>query len=114
MTVSQVTDIVGASPTAASPPALRRRVVAIMTVSVGAVVANLYYAQPLEASLSKAFHASTGAVGVVLTVIQVGYALGLALLVPLGDLLERRRLVAVLLGLAVLGMAAMAAAPGIQ
>lgn len=112
--MSQVTDIVGASPTAASPPALRRRVVAIMTVSVGAVVANLYYAQPLEASLSKAFHASTGAVGVVLTVIQVGYALGLALLVPLGDLLERRRLVAVLLGLAVLGMAAMAAAPGIQ
>ena len=74
-----------------------RRVVAAMAFSTGAVVANLYYAQPLENTLAAAFHASTGAVGLVITLIQIGYAIGLATLVPLGDLLERRKLLVTLL-----------------
>lgn len=88
-----------------------RRLVLIMTVATGAVIANLYYAQPLEESLSRALHASSGTIGAILTLIQIGYAAGLATLVPLGDLMERRRLLGVMLGVAVLGLAAMAFAP---
>jgi predicted MFS family arabinose efflux permease len=88
-------------------------VVATMAVATGAVIANLYYAQPLEDALARQFHATTSAVGVIVTLIQVGYAIGLATLVPLGDLLERRKLLAILLGVVVLGMTAMATAPSL-
>ncbi|HEY3609905.1 MAG TPA: MFS transporter [Pseudonocardiaceae bacterium] len=91
--------------------AASRRVVLTMTFATGAVIANLYYAQPLEESLSRALHASSGTIGLILTLIQIGYAIGLATLVPLGDLFERRRLLIALLGVAVLGLAAMALAP---
>ena len=111
---SQISDIGSAmrGPQAAAGT-VKRRVVVTMTVSTGAVIGNLYYAQPLEASLARSFHASTGAIGAVLTLIQVGYALGLATLVPLGDLLERRRLLTGLLAAVVVGMAGMAAAPSV-
>jgi predicted MFS family arabinose efflux permease len=82
-----------------------------MAFATGAVVANLYYAQPLEDTLASAFHASTGAVGLVITLVQIGYAIGLATLVPLGDLLERRKLLVTLLTVSVAGMVVMAAAP---
>ncbi|WP_207400871.1 MFS transporter [Actinomadura roseirufa] len=88
-----------------------RATVATMAVATGAVIANLYYAQPLEETLGRQFGVSTGAVGIVLTLIQVGYAVGLATLVPLGDLLERRRLLAVMLAGGVAGLAGMALAP---
>ncbi|HEY4456017.1 MAG TPA: MFS transporter, partial [Pseudonocardiaceae bacterium] len=90
-----------------------RRVVAAMAFATGAVVANLYYAQPLENTLAGAFHASTGAVGLVITLIQIGYALGLATLVPLGDLLERRKLLVTLLVIATAGMVLMTVAPSL-
>jgi predicted MFS family arabinose efflux permease len=91
--------------------AVARRVVVTMAFAVGAVVANLYYAQPLEATLATAFHTSSGAIGLVITVLQIGYALGLATVVPLGDLLERRRLLITLLSVCVLGLVGMALAP---
>ena len=88
-----------------------RRVVATMAFASGAVVANIYYLQPLAETLAQAFHASTGAVGLLITLIQLGYAIGLATLVPLGDLLERRRLLLVLLTGCAIGLTAMATAP---
>src|SRR5947208_2188022 len=81
-----------------------RRLVAIMAIATGAVVANLYYAQPLAQTLAVQFHASSGAIGVLITLIQLGYALGLATLVPLGDLVERRRLLIVLLAACAAGL----------
>ena len=84
-----------------------------MAFSTGAVVANLYYAQPLENTLATAFHASTGAVGLVITLIQIGYAVGLATLVPLGDLLERRKLLVTLLLIAAAGLVLMTVAPSL-
>ena len=90
-----------------------RRVVAAMAFATGAVVANLYYAQPLENTLAAAFHASTGAVGLVITLIQIGYAIGLATLVPLGDLLERRKLLVTLLVVAAAGLVLMTVAPSL-
>ncbi|MFC3995595.1 MFS transporter [Nocardiopsis sediminis] len=97
----------------AAPPPAGRAVVALMAFATGAVIANLYYAQPLVDRLADVFESGSGAVGLVITVTQIGYAIGLATLVPLGDLVERRRLLAALLGAATLGMAGMAAAPSL-
>lgn len=70
-----------------------------MALASGIVVANSYYAQPLVAQIADHFAASTTSIGLVVTAGQIGYAVGLALLVPIGDLVDRRRLLtAVLIG----------------
>lgn len=56
-------------------------------------VANIYFAQPLLDTLSLEFGIGHSTIGIVITVTQVFYALGLFLLVPLGDLLNPRRLI---------------------
>jgi len=91
----------------------RRHAVAAMTFATGVIIANNYYAQPLEAAIAEAFHSSSAAVGAVLTTIQLSYALGLALLVPLGDLLERRRLVVTMLTITALGQVGVALSPAL-
>lgn len=83
-----------------------------MAVAVGAIIANLYYVQPLEDTLAGAFDVSSRAIGFAVTALQVGYAVGLATLVPLGDLVERRRMLLPMLGCTVVGLTAMAVAPG--
>jgi predicted MFS family arabinose efflux permease len=67
-----------------------------MAVATGTAVASNYYAQPLLPDMGRSLHLSPGTSGLVVTVAQVGYALGLALLTPLGDVVERRRLTTVL------------------
>lgn len=67
-----------------------------MAVATGLAVANNYYAQPLLPLISRDLHLGAGVSGLIVTVAQAGYALGLFFLLPLGDLLERRRLVVVL------------------
>ncbi|MCS3802827.1 putative MFS family arabinose efflux permease [Chromobacterium alkanivorans] len=66
----------------------------LFAVASGLSVANVYYAQPLLDALARDFAISQAAVGGVVTATQAGCALALLLLVPLGDLLERRRLMA--------------------
>ncbi|HEX4247013.1 MAG TPA: MFS transporter [Pseudonocardia sp.] len=95
----------------ADRPVASRRVVATMAFATGAVVANIYYIQPLAETLAQAFHASVGGIGVLITLLQLGYAVGLATLVPLGDLVERRRLLIVLLTGCAVGLSLMATAP---
>ncbi|WNG18503.1 MFS transporter [Cystobacter fuscus] len=87
---------------------LRPGLVWLMALASGLAVANLYYHQPLLGDIGRTFQASDRAVGLVATVSQVGYALGLLLIVPLGDSLERRRvivLMTLLVGLALTGVA---------
>lgn len=83
----------------------------VMAVASGASVANLYYAQPLLHTLARGFTVSNGAAGSIITMTQLGYALGLVLLVPLGDLLERRRLITRISLAAVVAMVAAALSP---
>jgi predicted MFS family arabinose efflux permease len=97
----------------AERPVASRRVIATMAFATGAVVANIYYVQPLAETLAQAFHSSTGEVGLLITVLQLGYAVGLATLVPLGDLVERRRLLIVLLTGCAVGLGFMATAPNL-
>ena len=80
----------------------------LLAIAAGLIVANLYYAQTLVGPISTATGLSPGAAGLVVTLTQVGYALGLLFIVPLGDLLENRKLVFTLL-LATAAMLALAA-----
>lgn len=82
------------------PPSTRAitpGLVVLLAASCGLVVANLYYAQPLIAPISVALGLSTAAAGLIVTMTQIGYVIGLLFIVPLGDLIENRRLVAVVL-----------------
>lgn len=83
----------------------------VMAVAAGVSVANLYYAQPLLHTLARSFAVSNGAAGSIITMTQLGYAIGLVLLVPLGDLLERRRLITRVLIGAVAALVAAALSP---
>jgi predicted MFS family arabinose efflux permease len=88
-----------------------RGLVALLAVASGATVANLYYVQPLLGTVAHALSVSDGTAGLLVTCAQVGYVAGLVFLVPLGDIVERRRLIStILLGTAV-ALAACAASP---
>jgi predicted MFS family arabinose efflux permease len=69
----------------------------LMAFSVGAVVANIYYIQPLLATIANSFHISVTQVGAVAMLTQFGGALGMLIFVPLGDTKERRGLIVSLL-----------------
>src|SRR3954469_7444045 len=97
----------------AATPTIDRRLVALLAVACGATVANLYYAQPLLSTIAGEFGVSVGTAGLLVTVSQIGYAAGLAFIVPLGDLLARRRLVARLLALCAVALVGAAAAPSL-
>ncbi|WP_329454495.1 MFS transporter [Streptomyces sp. NBC_01497] len=72
---------------------LTRGVALLFAVACGTAVANVYFAQPLLVTLGRDFSIGTATVGAVVSLTQLGYGLGLFFLVPLGDLLDRRRLV---------------------
>ena len=84
-----------------------------MAVATGAIVANLYYAQPLLHRVAETFHSGPGPTSWVITATQVGYAAGLLLVVPLGDLHPRRALVVRLYGVAAVALVACALAPSL-
>jgi len=64
----------------------------LLATAAGLIVANLYYAQPLVGPISRATGLDPGAAGLIVTLTQIGYCLGLLFIVPLGDLLENRKL----------------------
>lgn len=71
----------------AGPP---RRLIVLLAISCGLTVANLYYAQPLLSELRHSFTITSVVAGSLVTATQLGYALGLFLIVPLGDVTEKR------------------------
>jgi predicted MFS family arabinose efflux permease len=70
-----------------------RPLVLLMSVCTGMSAASLYYAQPLLATIRHDLNIGSGTAGLIVSVTQVGYISGLVLLVPLGDMFARRRLV---------------------
>jgi predicted MFS family arabinose efflux permease len=87
-------------------PAAPRRMVWLLAFACGLTVANLYYCQPLLPEIAKSFSASQSAIGALVTALQLSYGIALLLLVPLGDITKRRRLVC---GLLIVEAAALAA-----
>jgi len=76
-----------------------------MALATGAIVANLYYLQPLLHQVAASFHVGSGAAASLITLTQLGYGLALAFIVPLGDLHPRRLLVVAVVALAAVAMA---------
>ena len=92
---------------------ISKRMVFLFATACGLSAANLYYAQPVLVQIAGTFHTTAGTASLLVTCAQVGYALGLALLVPLGDLLPRRRLIPAVLAVTATALALAAAAPGL-
>ncbi|SMQ24746.1 Predicted arabinose efflux permease, MFS family [Pseudomonas helmanticensis] len=90
---------------------LNSSVVLLFAVACGLAVGNVYYAQPLLDAMAEAFAMSPAGIGIVITLTQVGYGIGLVLLVPLGDLLNRRRLIVTQSLLSVVALLMIAWAP---
>lgn len=89
---------------------LSRGVVVLFAVACGAAVANVYFSQPLLVTMGHDLAMSPALIGSVVTLTHVGYGLGLFLLVPLGDVADRRRLIVAQLLLLVVALAVVAAA----
>ena len=88
-------------------PIMSRRLTLLFAVAGGAAVGNLYWAQPLLDFIARDLHASPAAAGWLVTATQLGYAAGILLVVPLGDVLDRRRLIPLMmLGAAVASLCA--------
>ncbi|MDF2000169.1 MFS transporter [Peribacillus frigoritolerans] len=83
----------------------------LFATACGMAVANIYYAQPLLDSLATEFGIAHSSIGIIITITQLCYALGLLLLVPLGDLLNRRRLIIGQMLLSVLSLIVVGIAP---
>ncbi|WP_446898665.1 MFS transporter [Clostridium sp. LBM24168] len=71
--------------------------VIIMALICCITVANLYYNQPLLGDLARSFNVSSKSIGLVSTLTQIGYGVGMFFIIPLGDIKERRSLILKLL-----------------
>lgn len=87
----------------------------LLALSCGLIVANLYYAQPLAGPIAEALHLPLKTAGLVVTLTQIGYGLGLLFIVPMGDLIENRRLILMTMVLGTLGLigAALSTSPSV-
>ena len=95
-------------------PGMSRSLVILFAISCGLVVGNIYYAQPLLDTLAHVFQVSQTLSGLIITMTQIGYAIGLLFIVPLGDLLENRRLIILVLFGTVTSLLIAGAAPSIS
>lgn len=80
----------------------------LLAVACGLIAANLYYAQPLAGPIAQSLGLSPASSGLIVTMTQAGYGIGLLLIVPLGDLFENRRLVLCMLSICILALVAAA------
>ncbi|ANN61595.1 transporter [Mesorhizobium sp. SEMIA 3007] len=83
----------------------------VFAIACGLSVANVYFAHPLLDAIAHDFAIAPASVGIVVTVTQIGYALGLFFIVPLGDLFDRRKLIAVQAVLSAVALSAVGIAP---
>src|SRR3954465_5505865 len=95
-----------------SPPGISTGLAVMLAIASGMAVANIYYAQPLLEQIGRDLGAGPAGLGLVTPVAQVGYLLGLILIVPLGDLINRRLLIVAGCVIAAAALVAVAVSPG--
>jgi predicted MFS family arabinose efflux permease len=83
---------------------LSRTDVLLMSFCTGLIVANIYYCQPLIILIAKEYHLTETFAGRITYLTQAGYAIGLFLLVPLGDMFERKKQILIITAVAVLSL----------
>ncbi|MBC2579127.1 MFS transporter [Clostridium sp. DJ247] len=88
-------------------PVLNNLLIMVMAIACGLTVANLYYIQPLLADISKTFNVSETSVGFAAMLTQMGYAVGMIFILPLGDIRERRTLITIVLIFSILSLTSM-------
>jgi len=93
---------------AATAPTMARNLILLFAFSCGAIAANLYYAQPIISLIAPDLHMSEGTASLIVSLTQIGYAAGLFFLVPLGDLVENKRLLMISAALSIVSLAAAA------
>ncbi len=89
-------------------------VIFLLALAAGLIVANLYYVQPLIGPISRDYGLPIASSGLLVTITQLGYAAGLVLVVPLGDILENRRLILTMVAALVVALAAAFLAPSVS
>jgi predicted MFS family arabinose efflux permease len=94
-----------------APPQISPGTILLLAAACGLIVANIYYAQPLIGPISQSLGLAPQAAGLIVTMSQIGYGAGLMFIVPLGDLIENRRLVLASVALSAVALAAAAFAP---
>jgi MFS family permease len=83
----------------------------MLAAACGFIVANIYYAQPLIAEIARSLGLAPAAAGLIVTMSQIGYGAGLFFIVPLGDLVENRRLILTSIAISAVALAGAAFAP---
>ncbi len=87
--------------------------VIIIAAAGGLTVANVYYVQPLLHDIAVEFHTTSATAGMLVTATQFGFAIGILLLLPLGDLVERKRMIILLLVLSSVTLAVFSLSPSL-
>jgi predicted MFS family arabinose efflux permease len=95
-------------------PRLAPRIVAAMAAGAGFAAANVWYNQPMLGLIARDLHAPLGQVAMIPTATQVGFALGILLLLPLGDRMDRKRLILRQVAWLTVALLAAALAPGVM
>lgn len=117
MSTMQNTDAIASIPPAAKSVStqdpLPASLVLLLASGAGLSVAAIYYSQPILGVLGPSLGASVRMIGLVPTLTQLGYALGLLLLAPLGDRFDRRKIILVKLVALLLALLMAASAPSI-
>ncbi len=76
----------------------------ILVISCGALAANIYYAQPIVQFIAKDLNISSDVSGLLTTLTQIGYGLGLFFIVPMADIWKSKKIIGILIGLTILSL----------
>lgn len=87
-----------------SSPYASKSLILLLGISVGVIVANLYYAQPLVGLISQSLGLNPALAGLIVMLTQVGYGVGVLFIIPLGDIVENRKLILTMIGVAFFAM----------
>jgi predicted MFS family arabinose efflux permease len=114
----EVSMSVNLKPAAAQPLGtglpLTKGLISLLALAGGVSVANLYYSQPLLVDIANTFHIQSSKAGIISTLTQLGYAAGVFLFVPLGDIMDKRKIILALVCLVAISLMGVALAPGVE